>query len=156
MIFALAYLGNAAANFIFGLVVSAALGPAEFGRYATAALAATVLAALAFDWLRLSTNRFWLSQPDPARVSAGLEAGYFLVSGLLFGVAALAYWLSPDFGLGKQLIALTFVLAIFNARFDLRGARLRVREEPAAFVRLSAARQVLLFTFVLAIAAYTQ
>ena len=156
MIFALAYLGNAAANFIFGLVVSAALGPAEFGRYATAALAATVLATLAFDWLRLSTNRFWLSKPDPTRVSAGLEAGFFLVSGLLLGLAALAYWLSPDFGLGKKLIALTFVLAIFNARFDFRGARLRVREEPAGFARLSAARQVLLFTFVLAIAAHTQ
>ena len=80
MIFALAYLGNAAANFVFGLVVSAALGPAEFGRYATAALAASVLAALAFDWLRLSTNRFWLSQARPgARFGERSRPAFFLV-----------------------------------------------------------------------------
>ena len=50
---------------------------------------------------------------------------------------------------------MSFVLAIANARFDFRGVRLRVREDPAGFVRLSSARQVLLFTFVLGIAAYT-
>ena len=76
MLFSLAYLGNAAANFLFGIVVGSVLGPAEYGRYATAALAATVVAALAFDWLRLSTNRFWLALPDPNRASASLEAGF--------------------------------------------------------------------------------
>ena len=156
MLFSLAYLGNAAANFLFGIVVGSVLGPAEYGRYATAALAATVVAALAFDWLRLSTNRFWLALPDPNRASASLEAGFFVVSATLFALAALAWGLGLDFGLGGKLIALALVLAIANARFDYRGARLRARELPKGFVRLSLARQGLLFTAVLGVAACTR
>ena len=85
MIFALAYLGNAAANFVFGLVVSAALGPAEFGRYATAALAASVLAALAFDWLRLLDQPVLAFQARPDARFGNARGRLFLVSGLLVG-----------------------------------------------------------------------
>ncbi|MGO9741222.1 MAG: polysaccharide biosynthesis C-terminal domain-containing protein [Roseiarcus sp.] len=152
MVFAIAYLGNAVANFLFGLAVGATLGPAVFGRYATAALAATVIGVVAFDWLRLATNRFWLKLASPERASASLEAGFLLVSVALAAAGALAYVTGVDFGLGATLVALIFALAIANARFDFRGARLRARESPGGFVRLSLARQGLIFTFVLLVA----
>ena len=55
MLFAVVFFLNSAANFALGIVLSALLGPAEFGRYATVALAAITLAGAAFDWLRYST-----------------------------------------------------------------------------------------------------
>lgn len=152
MVFVIAFLGNAAANFLFGLVISAVLGPAEFGRYATSALAASVIGALAFDWLRLSTFRFSLSQADPSRAAVSLELGFLVMSVFCLGCAALAALAGADFGLGVKLTAFTFVLAVANARFDYSLARMRAREEPRAFALLSIARQGLLFTFALAVA----
>jgi len=35
MVFAIVFLPNAVANFLLGIILSALLGPAEFGRYAT-------------------------------------------------------------------------------------------------------------------------
>ena len=52
MLFSVTFFLNAAANFAFGIALSAILGPAEFGRYATAALAAITLAGATLDWLR--------------------------------------------------------------------------------------------------------
>jgi len=82
MVFALAYLGNAAANFLFGLALSAALGPAEFGLYATVAMASSVVAILVFDWLRASTMRFSLKHAEGGRAAATLEFGFLAASGL--------------------------------------------------------------------------
>ena len=58
MLIAAAFLLNSAGNFVLGVALSAILGPAEFGRYATVALAALTLAGSTFDWLRFSTIRF--------------------------------------------------------------------------------------------------
>ena len=58
MFIAVAFFLNVTANFVFGVAVSALLGPAEFGRYATVALAAITLGGAMFDWLRFSSLRF--------------------------------------------------------------------------------------------------
>jgi O-antigen/teichoic acid export membrane protein len=156
MVFALSFLGNAAANFLFGLLLSGMLGPAEYGRYATAALGASVVAILAFDWLRLSTYRFTLALGDARRTASSLELGFLVMSLACLALGGLAAFFHFDFGLGSRLALMTFVLAIANARFDYRGARLRSQDEPIAFARLSMARQGLLFTFVFAIAWYSR
>jgi O-antigen/teichoic acid export membrane protein len=156
MVFAIAFLGNAAANFLFGLLLSGTLGPAEYGRYATAALGASVVAILAFDWLRLSTYRFTLALDSSQRAASSLELGFLIMSLACLALGGLAAFFQVDFGLGGRLALMTFVLAIANARFDYRGARLRSQDEPVAFARLSMARQGLLFTFVIAVAWYSR
>jgi len=156
MVFAIAFLGNAAANFLFGLLLSGTLGPAEYGRFATAALGASVIAILAFDWLRLSTYRFTLSHGDSQRAASSLELGFWIMSIACLGLCGVAALCRFDFGLGSRLALMTFVLAIANARFDYRGARLRSQDEPFAFARLSLARQALLFTVVFAIAWFSR
>jgi hypothetical protein len=59
MVYAVVFFLNAAANFALGVTLGALLGPAEFGRYATVALGASILAMTFFDWLRLSSIRFF-------------------------------------------------------------------------------------------------
>jgi O-antigen/teichoic acid export membrane protein len=156
MVFAIAFLGNAAANFVFGLLLSATLGPAEFGVFATAAMGASVVAILAFDWLRLSTFRFSLALGDPERAASSLEVGFFVMSLACLAIGALIYLGGGGHALGGKLSLMIFVLAIANARFDYRGARLRTRDESGAYARLSLARQALLFTFVFAVAWVTR
>ena len=73
MVFAVVFFLNAAANFLFGVVLSAILGPAEYGRYATIALAATTLGGAAFDWLRLSSLRFSGDQEGRERIAASVR-----------------------------------------------------------------------------------
>jgi hypothetical protein len=58
MVYAVVFFLNAAANFALGVTLGALLGPAEFGRYASVALGASILAMTFFDWLRLSSIRF--------------------------------------------------------------------------------------------------
>jgi hypothetical protein len=70
MIFAIVLFVNSAANFVFGVVLSALLGPAEFGRYATVAPAALTLAAAAFDWLRYSSLRSSGDDEGRARIAS--------------------------------------------------------------------------------------
>ena len=70
MNFAVVFFVNSAANFAIGLTLSALLGPAEFGRYATAMLAAMTLATALFDWLRLSSQRFSGDVEGRARIAA--------------------------------------------------------------------------------------
>jgi len=51
MLFSVTFFPHAAANFA-SACVSAILGPAEFGRYSTVALASITLAGAMLDWLR--------------------------------------------------------------------------------------------------------
>ena len=54
-----AFLVNAGLNFALGLLVARFLGPEEFGRYAVAMAVAVVINTAFFEWLRLSTTRFY-------------------------------------------------------------------------------------------------
>ena len=156
MVFTVVFFLNAAANFALGIVLSALLGPAEFGRYATAALAAITLAAAVFDWLRYSTLRFSGGADERVGVAASLEAGYIGMLALLalgFGVVALS---GATFGLTPGLLALTPLLAVALNRVDYAGAQFRARGQPRAFAALFGLRQLLTFTFVVAVAYATR
>jgi hypothetical protein len=76
MVFAVVFFLNAAANFVLGIALGGILGPTEFGRFATVALGATTLGVALFDWLRLSSMRFYPASTSRAVVSASLEASY--------------------------------------------------------------------------------
>ena len=89
MLFAVVFFLNSAANFVLGIVLSALLGPAEFGRYATVALAAITLAGAVFDWLRHSSLRFSGDLEGRVGVAASLEASYLGgIALLLVGASA--------------------------------------------------------------------
>jgi len=156
MVFAIVFVVNAAGNFLLGIVLGAMLGPAEFGRFATVALAATTLATAFFDWLRLSSLRFSGDERARIDIAASLDAAYLAMMALAVagvGICALA---QIDFGLGLTLLALLPLLAIANARCDYSGALLRARNQANAFAALYALRHVLTFSVVVGAAYCTR
>jgi O-antigen/teichoic acid export membrane protein len=156
MIFAVVFFLNSAANFAIGLTLSALLGPAEFGRYATITLAAMTLATALFDWLRLSSQRFSGDLEGRARIAASLDAAFLAMMGLAALVVAVAALTGLRFGFGATLLALTPFVAIANARCDYSGAQLRARDQARAFAALYAMRQTLTFTLVVGVAFWTR
>jgi O-antigen/teichoic acid export membrane protein len=152
MIFALSFFLNAATNFAFGLTLSAILGPAEFGRYSTVQLASITLAGAMLDWLRYSTLRFSGEAEARSAIASSLEAGYFALTLLAYGVGGICVALGASFGLGASLLLLTPLLAVAAHRVDFTGARFRAHDQGVAFAGIYGLRQVLCFTAVVATA----
>src|SRR5215218_4171785 len=77
-----AFLANAGLNFALGLLVARFLGPDEFGRYAVAMAVAVVINTAFFEWLRLSTTRFYSDERHSSEpgLRATIELGYAAVS----------------------------------------------------------------------------
>ena len=152
MLFAAVFFINAAGNFAFGIALSALLGPAQSGRYSTAALLAGTLSAAMFEWLRQSSLRFSGDHEGRANVAASLDLAYLLVMGGLFAAAGVSVALGYTFGLGAVAFLLTPLLAVGLSRVDFAGALLRAREQAAPFAWLYGVRQALAFTVVLTVA----
>jgi O-antigen/teichoic acid export membrane protein len=156
MVFAVVFFLNSAANFVFGVVLGAWLGPAEFGRYATVALAATTLGGALFAWLKLSSLRFSGDADGRREIAASLDLGFIvMMAGLYLGVAAAAL-LGWSFGLAPLSLALMPLLAVALTRVDYSGAQFRAREQGGAFTALYGVRQLLAFTIVLAVVRFTR
>ena len=100
MNFAVVFFVNSAANFAIGLTLSALLGPAEFGRYATAMLAAMTLATALFDWLRLSSQRFSGDVEGRARIAASLDLAFLAMMALAVLAVVTAGLAGLRFGFG--------------------------------------------------------
>ena len=156
MLFTVVFFLNSAANFALGIVLSAFLGPAEFGRYATVALAATTLAGAVFDWLRHSSLRFSGDPEGRVGVAASLEAAYLGGIALLLACLGVAAASGFTFGLTPGLLAMTPLLAIALNRVDYAGAQFRARGQDRAFAALYGLRQLLTFVFVVAVADVTR
>jgi O-antigen/teichoic acid export membrane protein len=152
MVFAIVFLLNAVANFLLGIVLSALLGPAEFGRYATIALGATTLATASFDWLRLSSIRFSGSYEDREATAASLDAGYIAMIGVSVVCVLALLAARRKLGLEASLLALTPFMAIAYARSDYFAALMRARDQGRAFAVLAATRHSLTFTVVICVA----
>ena len=156
MLFAFSFFVNAAANFALGLALSAILGPAEFGRYATVQLAAITLAVGTLDWLRLSTLRFAGDEAQRVSVASSLEAGYLALALVGYAAAGVFAALGVTFGLGATLLLLTPLLGVAAHRLDFMAARFRAREAPRAFAGIYGLRQLFYFTVVVATAWFTR
>ncbi len=152
MLIAAAFLLNSAGNFVLGVALSAILGPAEFGRYATVALAALTLAGSTFDWLRFSTIRFSGDPSRQASFAASLEAAYLAVALGLYACAGLLWALGLNFGLGPTLILLTPLLTVAISRVDYSAAQFRARDLSRPFALIFALRQVFCFAAVAGVA----
>jgi len=145
MLIAAAFLFNSAGNFVLGVVLSAILGPAEFGRYATVALAGLTLAGAVFDWLRLATIRFAGDKQQQTSFAASLEAMNLAITLTLFVAAGIAYALRLDFGLGPLLVFLTPLYTVAISRVDYSVAQFRARDLSRPFALIFALRQVFCF-----------
>ena len=156
MVFAIVFLLNAVANFVLGIALSALLGPAEFGGYATVALTAMTLGMALFDWLRLSSIRFSGADENREATAASLDASYIAMIVVAVGLVAALFTLRIDYGLGAGLLTLTPFMAIAYARSDYCAAQMRARSQGRAFAALAATRHFLTFTVVIGVAAATR
>ena len=123
------FLLNAGLNFAVGLVVAAILGPASYGRYAVWASTGALLATGLFEWLRLSTARFY---GDAQRSAAPalrptLDAAYRVLTLLLVAGGVLALGLPGRFGVTAGLAAAVVLTAVANGAFDFSTALARAR-----------------------------
>lgn len=156
MVYAVVFFLNAAANFALGVTLGALLGPAEFGRYASVALGASILAMTFFDWLRLSSIRFSAAGERREVTAASLEASYIAMIVAAVGAVGALHALGVDFGMGPSLLLLTPLMAIAYARSDYCAALMRARSQGRAYAALAGIRQTLTFTVVIGIAAETR
>lgn len=118
---------NAAANFALGLGVAYYIGAQEFGTYALAVAAGSVLQTLFFEWLRLSTNRFYGEKQagaDPGILST-LNRGTGAIA-IILSIAALGlYFGGARLGAILLVVAMAPLIAISNGLFDYRAALAR-------------------------------
>lgn len=118
---------NAIANFALGLGVAYLLGAEEFGAYALAAAAGTVLQTLFFEWLRLSANRFYGEKQvanDPGIIST-LNRGTGAIAALMSCVALAIYASGGVMGVAAVIAAMAPLVAISGGLFDYRTALAR-------------------------------
>ncbi len=134
------FLVNAALSFALSLLLASLLGPEGFGRYAIGLAVTLVINTALFEWMRLSTTRFYsarVREEDPA-VRATLDRAY-LATGL--GLAALtgaAIGLGHDLGLSGGLFAAASGcgLAYGLCEYRMALARARFLETPYALLGL--------------------
>lgn len=143
----LTFVVNSGLSFLLGLAVAAVLGPAEYGRFAIASLAAVVIGTLLFDWLRLSATRFYGAEArdrDPG-LRASLDGGYLAAFALLgaafLGLLALGF----DFGLSFALLAVAAATAATSGSFEYSAALARALFLNRAYVQLTMVKNVLAF-----------
>ena len=148
MLIVVTFIVNAALNFLLGLAVAAGLGPEAYGRFSIAFAAATALALLLFDWLRLSATRFYREDVREAApdLRASLDAGYVFGATLLALAAAGLIASGLTAGLGRGMIAAVALVALTNGVFDYFSALLRARFRNRAYSALVILKNVLAFT----------
>lgn len=132
------FLLNAGLNFGVGLVVAAVLGPGGYGRYAVGASAGALLATGFFDWLRLSTTRFYgdAQRRSTPALRATLDRLYLSGTAILVCAAATAMVLPLPFGLTAGFVAAVVTTAVANGVFDFRTALARAEFRDAAYSAL--------------------
>jgi O-antigen/teichoic acid export membrane protein len=133
-----AFLASAVASFALALFAASFLGPDGFGRYAIAASLATSLSLGLFEWLRLSTTRFY-SDAD-ADVRLALYRGYAAMAAGLALLGALAVAFADRTGLSGGLLAAAAGAALALGFFDFRAALARARFDDRAYLRLTLTR----------------
>lgn len=143
MTLALVFLLNAALSFALSLVLAAILAPEGFGRYAIGLALATLLTACLFEWLRLSTTRFYSERVRQERpeVRATLDRAYLATALALAVAAVLVVAIGPALGLpggaSAALVAASFSCAIAYGSCDYRLALARARFLEAPYILIA-------------------
>lgn len=137
-----AFIINSALNLLLGLLIAKILGPADFGRFALATAGAVVLNTLLFEWLRLSTTRFYSARVRDSEpwIRAGLDRAYAILAIALVALAAIC----AGFGLvidptpesRLAVTAATALTAIGIGLFDYHAALARARFVGGTYLKL--------------------
>lgn len=146
---------NAVLNLLVGLVVAGVLGPAEYGRFAIASMAAIVLYTAAFDWVRLSATRFTHGGAREGGLDASLDAAYLGLATLVLACAIGAGFAGRGLGLTPALAVVVAVAAAATGLIEIGAARTRALFLNGAYIRLTLAKNVLAFGLMVAAAALT-
>ncbi len=147
MTFVAIFLVNAALSFALSLVVAYLVGPEAFGRYAVALSVSVVINTVLFEWLRLSTTRFYSEQvrSDEPRVAATLNILYGVTAGAVVTVATVLLVSGADLGLSPGLLAAAAAVGLSVGLFDFRTAQARARFLDRRYAALLFGRGVLAF-----------
>ncbi|MDX7950434.1 lipopolysaccharide biosynthesis protein [Lichenihabitans sp. Uapishka_5] len=123
------FLLNAGLNFGVGLVIAALMGPDLYGRYAVIASTGSLLATALFEWLRLSTARFYgeTQRGSVPALRPSLDACYHVLTAVLVVGGVLALGLPGRFGVTPSLAGAVVLAAVANGGFDYCGALARAR-----------------------------
>lgn len=144
------FLINAALSFALSLLLAFLLGPDSFGRYAIGLSITLVINTALFEWMRLSTTRFYSERvrtEEPA-VRATLDRAYLATALLVVAGTGGAIALGLDLGLSGALLGAASAcgLAYGLCEYRMALARARFLERPYAALGLLRA----MFGFVLA------
>ena len=147
MTFVAIFLVNAALSFALSLVVAHLVGPDAFGRYAIALSVSVVINTVLFEWLRLSTTRFYSERvrADHPDVGATLDILYAVTSAAVVAVTAVLLVSGADLGLSPGLLAAAAALGLSLGLFDYRTAQARARFLDRRYAALLFGRGVLAF-----------
>jgi O-antigen/teichoic acid export membrane protein len=154
----LTFILNAGFNLALGLAVAAVLGPQEYGRFAIAWTAAIVIGTTLFDWLRLSTTRFYTEDrrnTEPA-LRSSLNFGYLGMALLLLTAALILVALRVNLGLPTAILAVAALMAIANTQFEFHAALARARFLNRTYATLVIAKNVIALTSTVGIALLTK
>jgi O-antigen/teichoic acid export membrane protein len=138
MLTLITFILNSLVNFGIGLGIAYFLGAQEFGVYALASAAGVVLQTLLFEWLRLSTNRFFgeaQNEADPG-ILATLNRGTGLIAIALSGIALVLYLVGGLGGTSAIIAAMAPLVAIAGGLFDYRSALARARFQHKRYAML--------------------
>ncbi len=140
-----AFFVNTLCNFAIGLLVAKFLGPEEFGRFALALAIGVVLQTAVFDWIRLSSIRFYSarSRAERPELRATLDLTFGAIAAAV-AVAAVGLMLSGvSFSLSSTLLGLAAALSIANGLFDYQTALVRARFDDHLYGRMILSKNLL-------------
>lgn len=134
------FLVNAALSFALSLLLASLLGPDGFGRYAIGLAATLVVNTALFEWLRLSTTRFYSERVRTERpeIRATLDRAYLGSSALLTLLTALAVFGGFEIGASPFLLLAAAACGLTYGLCEYRMAQARARflEGPYALLCL--------------------
>ncbi|WP_342359182.1 lipopolysaccharide biosynthesis protein [Terrarubrum flagellatum] len=125
----LTFIVNSFLNFVLGLALAKFLGPDDFGRYAIAMAFAVLVNSVMFDWIRLSTARFYSEKvrAEQPALRGTLDFLVACMSFATFGLLAAAVLAGVDFRVPTALACAATVAGLCMALFDFGATLTRAR-----------------------------
>jgi len=144
-----AFLVNTLFNFAIGLLVARFLGPEQFGKFALALAVGLLVQNAAFDWIRLTTARFYSERMRLAspQLRATLDVTFALIACALAALVLAVMMSGLRFRLSNGLIGLAITASITNGLFDYNTALVRARFHDRLYTRLIITKNLLALLF---------
>jgi O-antigen/teichoic acid export membrane protein len=145
MLLAVTFAVNSALNFVLGLLIAQFLGPEQFGLYALGAALLVLINAVAIDWLKLSTIRFYSEDKRAAEPSirATLDGMAALCTLGLIAILFTAIIAGVDLKIPTAIVAGAVAAGVVGGLFDYQQAVARARAEDVVYARMVIVKNVL-------------